>query len=454
MTVAVLLAAIAVGCGKKGAPLPPIVHIPTSVDQVSARRVGNDVLVTLTVPAENIDKTTPADVGRIEVFGYTGTAPPPKGRFLDVAVPVATIPVRPPEPDGTKPATAKSDTASSPETKSDASTTASSGDIPPTVQGASVTIRDHLTADALVARPIPPAPVTGRARNTPPVPATPAATVEGPLRRFYLALAVSPRGRIGPPGMVAELALVPLPDPPLGVVATYAADAITLSWEPAGGVVGALLDNALPIESSPIDEPDDAPPPPAAPAAPEGPTRYNVYRDIEPAADAIPEPAAQTPATQSPIIEAPVNSAPLMVLTFSEGSLLDGRRRCYTVRAVRGSGTTVLEGEASEPACVTPVDDLAPAPPVGLATTSEPGAITLTWEPNVEADLAGYVVLRGEAGDATLTPLTGSVTTEVRLVDRTVRSGVRYIYAVTAIDSRLPTPNVSMESARVEETAR
>jgi hypothetical protein len=85
---------------------------------------------------------------------------------------------------------------------------------------------------------------------------------------------------------------------------------------------------------------------------------------------------------------------------------------------------------------------------------SDPGAITLTWEPNTESDLAGYVVLRGEAGDATLTPLTGSVIAEPRFVDQTVKPGVRYVYAVKAIDSHLPTPNVSAESARLEETAR
>ena len=39
-------------------------------------------------------------------------------------------------------------------------------------------------------------------------------------------------------------------------------------------------------------------------------------------------------------------------------------------------------------------------------------------------------------------------------VDQSVRSGVRYIYAVIAIDTHLPSPNVSGESARIEETAR
>jgi fibronectin type 3 domain-containing protein len=175
-----------------------------------------------------------------------------------------------------------------------------------------------------------------------------------------------------------------------------------------------------------------------------------VYREIEPLPGAVtkPEPDA-------PVIPAPINPAPLTTQTFSEPvPLLDGRKRCYTVRAIRGTGAATVEGEASMPACVTPTDDFPPAAPVGLSSTVESGAISLSWAPNTEADLAGYVVLRGEAGDATLTPLTGSVITDAIYVDRTVKPGVRYVYAVKAIDTHLPTPNVSGESERVEETAR
>jgi hypothetical protein len=146
---------------------------------------------------------------------------------------------------------------------------------------------------------------------------------------------------------------------------------------------------------------------------------------------------------------------PLTLLTFSDPVPgLDGRRRCYTVRALRGRGPTAVESEPSSPICVTPSDDFPPAAPVGVSTEVMPGAITISWEPNSEADLAGYVILRGEAGDATLAPLTGSVIAEPRYIDRDVRPGVRYVYAVQAIDTRLPTPNTSAESARVEETAR
>ncbi|HKE86905.1 MAG TPA: hypothetical protein VKB50_24280 [Vicinamibacterales bacterium] len=461
---------IASACGKKGPPLPPIVHIPTEVDHLSARRVGNDVFLTLTVPAQNIDKTTPADVGRVEVYGYTGTSQPPRARFLEVATLVATVPVLPPESEAQtskKPATSNGSAGGNPPAKE----TSQTGQAPPSArakanpqarQGAMVTVQERLTPESIVARPLPaPAPAPRSSRTTSIAPASTAAP-EGAFRRFYVAIAFSARGRPGPPSMFAELPLMPLPDPPRDVVAKVTPEAISLSWEPAGGLIGFLLEHPLAIESSPIDEPSvpgnavpgAAVPGGAAPVAPanvpEGPTRYNVYREIEP-----PPGTVTTPEPEAPTIAVPINPAPLSVLSFSEPvPLLDGRTRCYTVRSIRGSGASTVESEDSMPSCVTLTDDVPPAAPVALSSTVEPGAISLSWAPSTEADLAGYVVLRGAAGDATLTPLTGSVITDAMYVDRTVRPGVRYVYAVQAIDTHLPTPNVSAESERVEETAR
>jgi hypothetical protein len=228
-----------------------------------------------------------------------------------------------------------------------------------------------------------------------------------------------------------------------------------------------LLERALAPEPSPLDDPVPEPATePAMPAPLQGPTRYNVYREIAPldvpgaptrpgTKPADEEPASTTPSNEGET-QAPINPTPLDTLTFTDVLAgLDGRKRCYVVRSVRGEGAQAVEGTPSEPPqCVVPVDDFPPEPPTRLSTTSETGAITLMWEPNAESDIAGYVVLRGEAGDATLTPVTDTVLTETRFVDRTVRPGVRYVYAVQAIDSRLPRPNVSGESARVEDTAR
>ena len=110
--------------------------------------------------------------------------------------------------------------------------------------------------------------------------------------------------------------------------------------------------------------------------------------------------------------------------------------------------------EPSPRVCVTPVDAAPPAPPGGLAAVPSEGSISLIWEPNSELDLAGYLVLRSEPGDATLRQLTEAPIAEARYRDTTVQPGRRYIYSVVAVDSQLPLPNVSAESPRVEDTAR
>jgi len=110
--------------------------------------------------------------------------------------------------------------------------------------------------------------------------------------------------------------------------------------------------------------------------------------------------------------------------------------------------------EPSPPVCITPIDVFPPGAPTGLAAVPSEGGIGLIWEPNPELDLGGYLVLRREAGDATLRQLTDTPIGEARYRDTTVRSGTQYIYSVVAVDTQLPLPNVSAQSDLVEETAR
>jgi hypothetical protein len=130
-----------------------------------------------------------------------------------------------------------------------------------------------------------------------------------------------------------------------------------------------------------------------------------------------------------------------------------GVERCFEVRPVdQIFGVTVI-GPASPRACITPADTFPPAAPRSLQAIAGSGVINLIWEANSEADLAGYLVLRGEAPGDTLQAITNTPLTVTTYRDETVKPGARYVYAVVAVDRATP-QNVSPQSNRAEETAR
>ena len=423
-----LVAGLGGACGKRGAPIPPIVRIPAAVEKMAASRIGNDVYVTFTVPATNIDESLPIDIQRIDVYAYTGRTAPPLARFPEVGTVVATVPVATPprvEPGVVPPP---------PDPAAGART------------GTAVTIVDSLTEDELVQGTVyvdPRALAPIRA-------ATPDEQELSVLRRFYLAIPFSVRGRPGPPATPAELVLTVLPDPPSDVRARYDASSILLTWEPSGGLFGFLLDRALPPEPPPFVESAEgsgAAKPAADAGVPPGPTTYNVYREVAPDPLALPLPKVMFPWTSPP--PTAINQAALTA-TSTTDQAAPGRMQCYSVRAQRGAVMSVPSART----CITPIDVFPPTAPTGLAAVPSEGGISLIWEPNGDTDLGGYLVLRRETGDATLRQLTTNPISEARYRDTDVQPGTRYIYSVVAVDGQVPLPNVSAESARVEETAR
>ena len=422
---AVLLATAACGCGKKGPPLAPFVRIPAAVETITASRLGNDVYVTVTVPMTNIDKSVPVDIGRIDVYGYTGQVSPTPARWAELATVIASIPVVPPPVDA--------DNRPLPQTATDKGA----------IAGAAVSIVDPLTTDDFIQGRVPI--VDPRLATLAPSPGPAVPTV---LKRFYLAVAFSQRNRPGPPGSQAELVLTGLPDPPGGLRAAYAPTSVSLAWDPSGGLLGFLLDKPLPPEPLPYDvlrlpvvgtSIADA-------SVPPGPTTYNVYRELAPDPFLLPVATREAWGAAPP---APLNPAPLPTTSITD-TIEGGRGRCYSVRAQRGSVLSV----PTPPLCVTPVDIFPPAPPAGLAAVPSEGGISLIWEPSAELDFGGYLVLRREAGDATLRQLTDTPIPDARYRDADVKPGTRYIYSVAAVDMRMPLPNVSALSQPVEETAR
>ena len=444
---ALAAAILGVACGKKGAPIAPRVHIPAAIEKITAARLGNDVYVTLVIPDTNIDQSIPIDIARVEVYGYTGVIPPTRLRWAALGELVTSFPVVPP------PVVPGAPIRSS-RRRPPPVATSTAPVTPPTVAGAlpgmAVTIRDPLSPEKFAqGRVDPPDP---RRRELVPllsVPAIPAPTV---MRRFYLAIAFSRRARPGPPGTQTELVLGALPDPPSDVRVGYTSSAMSLAWEPAGGLIGFLLDQSLVPEAPPfVEAPRLTGPLPVQPvsdtAVPSGPTMYNVYRDLAPDPGQLRSTLA-VPLWYAPL-PVPVNPLPLSA-TIATDAVAFGREHCYVIRAQRG----MLLSVPSQRACITPADIFPPAAPAGLAAVPSEGGISLIWEPNGELDLGGYLVLRREPGDATLRQLTATPIVEARYRDATVKTGTRYTYSVVAVDDRLPLPNVSAESERVEEIAR
>jgi fibronectin type 3 domain-containing protein len=125
----------------------------------------------------------------------------------------------------------------------------------------------------------------------------------------------------------------------------------------------------------------------------------------------------------------------------------------YTAQSlirVQESGNTMeLAGESSAPVRVNVVDTFPPAVPQGLAAVFVPEqkTIDLSWEPDAEPDLAGYIVYRADPGGewkriSGALPLVGAA-----YRDASTEPGRNYRYAISAIDQ------LGHESARSAEAA-
>ena len=157
-----------------------------------------------------------------------------------------------------------------------------------------------------------------------------------------------------------------------------------------------------------------------------------------------------TDSTDAP--NAPLQAERLKTAKFTQ-PVVFGKRVCFVVRAVAGTAPVSIESPPSAEVCETPVDTFPPPAPTGLIALASPGAISLTWDPVTAADLAGYIVLRGEGSSDRLQPLMTEPVTGTSFNDQTVKAGVRYFYAVVAVDKATPA-NRSKSSNVVDETGR
>jgi predicted small lipoprotein YifL len=408
--IALMLAASAAACGKKGPPLAPLRLVPAPVTELDARRTGANVTIRFVLPTRNQNGPGTVDLDRVEIYAVTvgAGAPVPANRDLMTRERlVGNVAVKPaPAEDAPAPPPSEIDTRPGP--------------------GDRALFVDELTAEKLVPIKAPPkadvpaagapaSPQTLAAGEVAPTPTLPGGA--GPLPavaavphpppdypvRVYVIRGISKAGRGGPPAERVTIPLVTVPPPPSAVAVKPTERSYVLDWVPPVAEAG---------------QPAIA---------------FNVFQH----------------GTENTLL----NTAPLGEAKFEHSPVRSGEEQCFVVSSVQIVGNVALESERSAPACSTWTDVYAPAAPRGLQAVAADDGIRLSWDANAEADVAGYLVLRAEAPGDTLQPLVREPIRQTNYRDTTAQSGVRYVYAIVALDKATPA-NTSQPSERQDITAR
>ena len=117
---------------------------------------------------------------------------------------------------------------------------------------------------------------------------------------------------------------------------------------------------------------------------------------------------------------------------FRDSEFRFGRARRYSVQAISQDADPLILSRASDTLTIVPEDSFAPGAPQNVTAVRWEGEVRVYWDPNREADLAGYFVYRETEG--------GTVRRISRLLqgqmfrDATVNEGETYRYRVSAVD--------------------
>jgi hypothetical protein len=407
----IVIACLSVACGRKGPPLPPLVKLPVAPADFVAERRGDAVDLRFAVPSANTDNSKPANVSRVEVYAFTGPTTVTDADVLKYGAKVATVAVKAPrDPNDTV-------DPNDPEQAEDEVEPPEGEGLD---QGAPARVKDTLTPAALVATKIPAPrkqkPVAIDTSDRPLLGAPPATTAA----RTYIGVGIAANGKKGRPSRRVVIPLVAPPEPPGRPEIKYTETEITVSWAPSPSAVQPQEEatgNILPARMVGMTTPRVA---------------YYVYEQ--------PPSGMETQLTMTPVAGT----------NYTDSRMTWGANRCYAVRAVEIVDALSVQSDEGPASCARLVDTFPPKPPTGLNAVAGPGEINLIWDPNAEADLDGYIVLRGMAPSGMLTKITPTPIHETSFRDA-VMPGIRYIYAVEAVDKA---GNPSQMSARIEDQAR
>ena len=118
---------------------------------------------------------------------------------------------------------------------------------------------------------------------------------------------------------------------------------------------------------------------------------------------------------------------------FVDSTAINYTTYYYAVTAADTNSNESAQSAEVSAMPLDPADTTPPAAPTGLAATAGSGIITLDWNQNAEADLAGYSVYRTTTSGSYGSALTNGLTV-TNFVDTSVVNGTMYYYEITASD--------------------
>jgi hypothetical protein len=131
---------------------------------------------------------------------------------------------------------------------------------------------------------------------------------------------------------------------------------------------------------------------------------------------------------------AQISAQPVAGTSFTDEGVDNDTDYRYAVRALRVEPAVTATGEISTAVVAAAADTTPPAAPAGLLAVPSAGAVRLAWNPSGSPDVALYAIYRaGETGDFMRIATTMAIATVY--LDRDVRPGATYRYAVAALDN-------------------
>ncbi len=165
---------------------------------------------------------------------------------------------------------------------------------------------------------------------------------------------------------------------------------------------------------------------------------YNIYRGTE-------------KGRQS---ETPLNKEPVRTPAYTDTAVTNNTTYYYVVRAVDSPTPPWKESLDSPEASATPRKLTPPERPTGLTVVPGVGRIFLTWNENRETDIAGYYVYRTTKSGREYRRLTDKPIDRTTFSDDTVKPGVVYYYAISAVDTSGNESGLSKEQKAYAERLR